>query len=323
MNNFRRLRRLRGTPHARNLVEPPRLDVSRLVLPIFVSDTAKEPMALESLPGHFHWPASLVGQIAKEADALGIPALLVFGVTSNKDEKATRAFAEDGPAQRAIAEARSSTDLLIFADTCLCGYTSHGHCGIVENERVVNDASVEVLVRTAISQAQAGADFISPSDMMDGRIGAIRRGLDESGFEHVGIMSYSAKFASSMYGPFRDVADCAPSFSDRRSYQIDPRSRRQGLASIERDLQEGADIVMVKPALAYLDVIVEARQRFDAPISAYSVSGEYAMIKAAAEKGWIDEKEAALELTNSILRAGADFLITYHATDIARWLQQQ
>lgn len=319
----RRFRRLRHSENVRRLVSETRLSPDRFILPIFASEDIEGEEPLASLPGHFHWPASRVGVIAKEAEAAGLPGLLIFGVTSRKDERASRAIAKDGPAQCAIAEAKSAApDLVIFADTCLCGYTSHGHCGIVKDGEVVNDASVEVLAEVAVSQAEAGADFVSPSDMMDGRVGAIRKALDQSGNVDRGIMAYSAKFASSMYGPFRDVADCAPQFGDRRGYQIDPPDRRQGLASIERDLEEGADIVMVKPALPYLDVIAAARERFDAPISAYNVSGEFAMVKAAAERGWVDERKAALEILAAIVRAGADFILTYHALEAARWLEE-
>lgn len=318
----RRLRRLRRSEGVRRLVAEARPSPDRFVLPVFVRDgiTQEEPLA--SLPGHFHWPAERVGVVAKEAEALGVPGILIFGVTSQKDERGSRAYAKDGPAQRAIAEAKSAApSLVVFADTCLCGYTSHGHCGIVEDGEVANDATVEVLAQVAVSQVEAGADFVSPSDMMDGRVAAIRSALDGSGFIERGIMAYSAKFASAMYGPFRDVADCAPAFGDRRGYQIDPPDRRQGLRSIERDLEEGADIVMVKPALPYLDVIRAARERFDAPLSAYNVSGEYAMVKAAAERGWLDERKATFEVLTSILRAGADFVITYHALEAARWLE--
>lgn len=321
---MRRLRRLRRSEAIRRLVAEARLTPDRFVLPVFVADGISEEEPLSSMPGHYHWPAERVGIIAKEAESLGIPGLLIFGVTEKKDEHASQAYADDGPAQRAIREAKAAAPgVVVFADTCLCGYTSHGHCGIVEGEEVLNDPTLEVLARTAVSQAQAGADFVSPSDMMDGRVGAIRRALDDTGLQQAGIMSYSAKFASSMYGPFRDVADCAPSFGDRRGYQIDPPDRRQGLAAIARDIEEGADIVMVKPALLYLDVIREARDRFDTPLSAYNVSGEFAMVKAAAERGWIDERKAALENLTSIVRAGADFVITYHALEVARWLQEE
>lgn len=322
-SDIRRLRRLRRTEGIRRLVSETRLSPDRFVLPVFVAEGLAEEQPLPSLPGHFRWPAERVGAIAKEAEALGIPGILVFGVTSRKDERGSRAFAADGPAQRAILSARvAAPSLAVFADTCLCGYTSHGHCGVVEDGDVVNDASVEVLARVAVAQAEAGADFVSPSDMMDGRVGAIRRALDSSGCSDCGIMSYSAKFASSMYGPFRDVAGCTPSFGDRRGYQIDPPDRRQGLASLRRDLAEGADIVMVKPALAYLDVISAARTATDAPLSAYNVSGEFAMVKAAAGRGWIDERKAALEILTAIVRAGADFVITYHALEAARWLEE-
>ncbi len=316
-----RLRRLRRNENIRRLVGGPRLDPGRFVLPVFVADGIETETPLSSLPGHYHWPASRVGVIAKEAESLSIPALLIFGVTKKKDERGSQAWASDGPAQQAISEAKAAApDLVVFADTCLCGYTSHGHCGFVENEEVLNDATVELLAKTAVSQVEAGADFVAPSDMMDGRVRAIRDALDSSGHPTAGIMSYSAKFASSMYGPFREVADCAPTFGDRRGYQIDPSAGRQALASIERDIKEGADIVMIKPALPYLDVIHEARRRFDIPITAYNVSGEFAMVKAAAERGWIDEKQAALENLTSIVRAGADFVITYHALEAARWL---
>lgn len=319
--NEARLRRLRRNENIRRLVGGPRLDPGRFVLPVFVADGIEAETPLSSLPGHYHWPSSRVGVIAKEAESLGIPALLIFGVTKKKDERGSQAWAADGPAQQAIAEAKAAApDLVVFADTCLCGYTTHGHCGFVEKEEVLNDVTVELLAATAVSQAEAGADFVAPSDMMDGRVRAIRGALDRSGHSETGIMSYSAKFASSMYGPFREVADCAPAFGDRRGYQIDPSAGRQGLASIERDIKEGADIVMIKPALPYLDVIHEARRRFDAPISAYNVSGEFAMVKAAAEKGWIDERLCALENLTSIVRAGADFVITYHALEAARWL---
>jgi porphobilinogen synthase len=321
MSETRRLRRLRSSDSVRRLVSETKISVDDFVLPLFASEDISDEEPLDSLPGHFHWPPSRIGVIAKEAASVGIPGLLIFGVTSRKDERGSRAYAAGGPAQIAIAEAKSAApELAVFADTCLCGYTSHGHCGVAEGNKVVNDASVEILTEVAVSQAEAGADFVAPSDMMDGRVRAIRQALDSSGHDRCGVMAYSAKFASAMYGPFRDVADCAPTFGDRRSYQIDPADRRQGIASIERDLAEGADIVMVKPALAYLDLIRDANQKFDAPLSAYNVSGEYAMVKAAAEKGWLDERKAALEILTSIARAGADFILTYHALDAARWL---
>lgn len=268
------------------------------------------------------WPAQDAGIIAKEAESVGIPGVLIFGVTSKKDDGGTQAHAADGAAQIAIREIKStSPDLVVFSDVCLCGYTSHGHCGVVSNGEVDNDATVEILAEIALSHASCGADFVSPSDMMDGRVAAIRTALDDGSFTDTGIMAYSAKFASAFYGPFREAADCAPSFGDRRSYQIDPADGRQAMAAIRRDVNEGTDIVMVKPALAYLDVIKAARSELDIPISAYNVSGEFAMVKAAAEKGLIDEKNVTLETLTSITRAGADFIITYHALEAARWLQ--
>jgi porphobilinogen synthase len=320
----KRLRRLRQSESLRRLLAEVRLDPSRLVLPVFVADEASTEVPLSSMPGHFHWPAERVGLLAKQAEALGIPGVLIFGVTSDKDSSGSRSRAPDGPAQRAIAELKAAAPSIIaFADTCLCGYTDHGHCGIVEDGRVINDASVEALAETAVAQAEAGADFICPSDMMDGRVGAIREALDDAGHPDTAIMSYSAKFASAMYGPFREVADCAPAFGDRRGYQIPITDRRQGLASIQRDLDEGADIYMVKPALPQLDLIHAARERFDAPIAAYNVSGEFSMVKAAAERRWLDEREAAMEILGGIVRAGADFVITYHALEAAKWMSEQ
>ncbi|MGH2770456.1 MAG: porphobilinogen synthase [Actinomycetota bacterium] len=319
----RRLRRLRRTEGIRRLVAETRLSPDRFVLPIFVAEGLAEEEPLASLPGHHHWPPERVSMVAKEAESLGVPGLLIFGVTSVKDERGSRASAPDGPAQRAIAEAKAAAPgLVVLADTCLCGYTSHGHCGVITDGEVENDATTEILAEVAVSQAEAGADFVSPSDMMDGRVGVIRQALDDTGYPSCGIMAYSTKFASAFYGPFREVADCAPQFGDRRGYQIDPPDQRQGLASIERDLAEGADIVMVKPALAYLDLIQAARERFDAPLAAYNVSGEFAMVKAAAERGWVDEQRAILEILTAIVRAGADFVCTYHALEAARWLQE-
>jgi porphobilinogen synthase len=321
MKGTRRFRRLRTDEGIRRLVTETHVTPHRFVLPLFVADGLREEQPIASMPGVYRWPAETVGALAKEAAAAGIPGVLVFGVTSDKDDRGSRAHAADGPAQRAIAEIKAAApDVVVFADTCLCGYTSHGHCGIVSGGRILNDPTVEVLAEAALSQARAGADFVSPSDMMDGRVAAMRGALDASGYGDTGIMSYGAKFASAMYGPFREAADCAPTFGDRRSYQIDPPDARQGLAAMARDIDEGADIVMVKPALPYLDVVAAARQRFDVPVSAYNVSGEFAMVKAAAERGWVDERRAALEVLTSILRAGADFVITYHALDAARWL---
>lgn len=323
MTQAKRLRRLRQTSGIRRLVSESRLEPSRLVLPIFVSEELKTKEPLASLPGHYHWPVAEVDQIAKQAESLGIPGVLIFGVTGTKDPAASRAFASDGPTQQAVERIKQAApSLVVFADTCLCAFTDTGHCGVVQDGRVNNDASVEVIARTAVAQAEAGADFVSPSDMMDGRVGAIRSALDHTGFGETGIMSYAAKFASSMYGPFRDAAGSTPAFGDRRSYQIDPHSYRQGLASVERDLREGADIVMVKPALVNLSLIHQIRQRFDVPLSAYNVSGEYGMVKAAAGRGWMDERSAALEIIGSMVASGADFVITYHALDAAEWIAE-
>ncbi len=320
----RRYRRLRSSAPLRRLLSETRLGPDRFVLPLFAAEDITEPRPLASLPGHSVWPLHDVGQVAKEAAALGIPGVLLFGVPGRRDEGASRAFAADGPAQRAIAAVKeAASELVVFSDTCLCSYVSTGHCGIVVDgpgDNVDNDASIELLARVAVSQATAGADFVAPSDMMDGRVAAIRGALDSAGFGDQGILSYAAKFASAMYGPFREAAACAPAFGDRRSYQIDPGSTRQALASIERDVGEGADMVIVKPALAYLDVVRSARDRFDIPIAAYNVSGEYAMVTAAAERGWIDQRAGVLEILTSMVRAGADFIVTYHALDAARWL---
>jgi porphobilinogen synthase len=317
----RRLRRLRRTPAIRALTSEVRLDPQRFVLPIFASDAVADEEPFAALPGHALWAPERTGVIAKEAARVGIPAVLVFGVPATKDARASRAYAADGPTQRAIGAIKAAApDLAVFADTCLCSFTDTGHCGVVEGGEVANDATVDLLTRTASAQAEAGADVVAPSDMMDGRIAAIRQALDAGGHQAVSVLSYAAKFASAMYGPFRDIADCAPTFGDRRSYQIDPAAPRQGIASIRRDVAEGADMVMVKPALAYLDVIAQARATTDVPVAAYNVSGEYAMIKAASAQGSLDERAATLEVLTAIVRAGADFVITYHALEAARWL---
>ena len=253
------------------------------------------------------------------------PAILLFGLPASKDAQGSEAWAADGIIQQAVRELKDADpDLVVITDVCLCEYTDHGHCGVLDDQgRVINDASVELLARTALSQAEAGADIIAPSDMMDGRIGVIREALDESGFEDLTLLSYAAKFASAFYGPFRDAADSAPAFGDRRAYQMDPANGREALRAIERDLAEGADMVMVKPALAWLDVVRDARLRFDVPLAAYNVSGEYSMVKAAAANGWIDEERIVLETLTGIRRAGADLILTYHAKDAARWLARR
>jgi porphobilinogen synthase len=304
-------------------VRETRLTPEDFVYPIFVTsgEDVRNPVA--SMPGIFQ--LSIKGAVAEaqRAHELGIPAVLLFGIPDHKDEAATGAYDPEGIIQlatRAIKDA--APHLLVITDVCLCEYTSHGHCGVVEKEtgEVLNDVSLELLARTASSQAEAGADVVAPSDMMDGRVAAIRADLDNEGFENIPIMAYAAKYASAFYGPFRDAADSAPQFGDRRSYQMDPANAREALVETALDVEEGADIVMVKPALPYLDVLRRVRDTTDLPVAAYNVSGEYAMIKAAAQNGWLDEQRAVLEALTGIKRAGADIIISYHAPDVARWL---
>jgi porphobilinogen synthase len=318
-----RLRRLRRTPALRGLVRETRVDPADLVLPLFVTHAAGAQEPIASMPGVFRHSIDHAVEEAREAAALGLPGVLLFGLPADKDPEGSGAWDDEGVVQlatRAIKEA--CPDLLVIADLCLCEYTDHGHCGIVTDEGTVdNDATLELLARTAISQARAGADVIAPSDMMDGRVGAIRAALDEEGLADVPILAYSAKFASAFYGPFREAADSTPAFGDRRSYQMDPANAREALREAAEDADEGADALMVKPALPYLDVIRRVREASDLPIAAYHVSGEYAMLKAAAAQGWLDERAAALEILTAIKRAGADVIITYLAKDAARWLR--
>jgi porphobilinogen synthase len=320
-----RPRRLRRTEALRRLTRETRLSVDQLVYPLFVTAGRGVHDQVASMPGVYHWSADTVAAEAERVAALGIPAVLLFGLPEHKDEVGSGAFAPDGVVQQATrAIKRAVPDLLVIADTCLCEYTSHGHCGVLagpDNPDVRNDPTLELLARTAVSQAEAGVDVVAPSDMMDGRVGALRRALDEHGFEHVAILSYAAKYASAFYGPFREAADSAPQFGDRRTYQMDPPNLREALREITLDIEEGADAVMVKPALAYLDVVRAARERFDVPLAAYNVSGEYSMVKAAAANGWLDERRVTLEILTGIARAGADIIITYHAKDVARWLR--
>ena len=320
-----RPRRLRRTEALRRLTRETRLSVEQLVYPLFIGPGRNVQEAIGSLPGQHRWSVDTAVCEAESAADLGIPAVLLFGLPEEKDEIGTGAFSAPGIVQQAArAIKRALPELLVIADTCVCEYTSHGHCGVLPGDGdsdVVNDATLELLAKTAVSQAEAGADVVAPSDMMDGRVGVIRRALDERGLEHVPILSYAAKYASAFYGPFREAADSAPQFGDRRTYQMDPPNMREALREITLDLEEGADAVMVKPALAYLDVIRAARERFDAPIAAYNVSGEYAMVKAAAQNGWIDERRVTLEVLTGIVRAGADIVITYHAKEVAAWLK--
>lgn len=324
-----RHRRLRGTAAIRSLVRETRISAEQFVYPLFVTSGTNVRKEIPSMPGVYHLSLDLLEAEAAELRSLGIRAVLLFGVPDEKDELASSAYDDNGIVQQAIRKLKSLDDeLLIVADTCVCQYTTHGHCGIVEHHphtkraEIVNDPSLELHVKTAVSQAKAGADVIAPSNMMDGFVAAIRSGLDESGLSHVPIMSYSVKYASSYYGPFRDAAHSAPQFGDRKTYQMDPANVREAIREAESDVVEGADFLMVKPALAYLDVIRAVREQFELPLVAYNTSAEYSMVKAAAANGWIDEKGVVLETLTGMKRAGADIIITYHAKDAARWLKE-
>jgi porphobilinogen synthase len=318
-----RPRRLREKPLLRTLVRETRLAVDDLVYPAFVihGRGMREPIA--SMPGQSRLSIDELLKEAKDVAAMGIPALLLFGLPAHKDPRGSEAYADDGIVQQAVRAVKDTVpDLLVVTDVCLCQYTSHGHCGIVENGTVRNDPSLELLARVAVSHAEAGADVVAPSDMMDGRVAAIREALDEADYAETPIMAYSAKYASAFYGPFREAAESAPQFGDRRAYQMDPANAAEAMREIALDLDEGADIIMVKPALPYLDVISRARSEFGVPLAAYSVSGEYAMIKAAGQLGWLDEELAMMEAVTAIRRAGADIVITYFAKEVARRLER-
>ncbi len=320
-----RMRRLRATPALRRLVRETRLSVSDLIYPVFVAEDGGAPREIEPMPGICqHSLDSLRSEVATVAK-LGIPAVLVFGIPSQKDDVGSQGYAPNGIVQEAIrAIKRAQPELAVIGDVCMCEYTSHGHCGLLtEDGSVDNDRTLELLAETAVSQADAGADIVAPSAMMDGQVGAIRDALDDNDYEDVPIMAYSAKYASSFYGPFRTAAESAPQMGDRRGYQMDPPNVDEAMREIEQDIFEGADIVMVKPALAYLDVIARAKQRFDTPLAAYNVSGEYSMVKAAAANGWIDERRSIMETLTGIKRAGADMIISYHAKDVAGWLAEE
>src|SRR5215471_2537936 len=318
-----RMRRTRKNERLRSLVRETHLNVEQLIYPLFIAEDIDEPREISSMPGIMQWPLEYVGQEAKRIAHLGIPAVLLFGIPSEKDEVGSQAYAAQGIIQQAIRRFKAEVpDLLVMTDVCLCEYTSHGHCGVIHNGNVQNDESLELLAHMALSHVESGADLVAPSDMMDGRVGAIRRILDEHGFNSTPIMAYSAKYASGFYGPFREAAASAPQFGDRRSYQMDPANAREALREIDLDIAEGADIVMVKPALAYLDVIQRVREHCDLPIAAYNVSGEFAMIKAAAQRGWIDERRIVMEVLTGIKRAGADMIITYFAPQVAAWLNE-
>ncbi len=318
-----RPRRLRKNDALRSMVRETRLTRDDFVLPLFVCPGSNVRREISSMPGVYNLSIDETTKEVSEAYDKGIRSVILFGLPESKDELASGAYAEDGIVQRAIRAIRqSSPSVLIMADTCLCEYTSHGHCGVVRGREVLNDESLELLARTAVSQAAAGADVVAPSAMMDGQVGAIREALDESGFDDTAIMAYAVKYASGFYGPFREAAQSAPEFGDRRAYQMDPPNAREAMREADLDAAEGADILMVKPATVYLDVLRMVRDRFDLPLAAYHVSGEYALIKAAAQKGWIDEERVMLETLTSIKRAGADIILTYYAREAIRALEQ-
>jgi len=317
-----RLRRLRELPAMRSLVRETRLSTSSFVYPLFITHGSgiKEP--IEPMPGCYHISLDLLAEEIQEISDLGIPSVLLFGLPQEKDPIGSEAYDAEGIIQEAIRLIKKTApELLVIGDVCLCEYTDHGHCGILSGTTVDNDQTLELLSKTAQAQAQAGVDMVAPSAMMDGQVRAIRKTLDISGFENTPIMGYAAKYASSFYGPFRIAADSTPQFGDRRSYQMDPSNSRMAMLEIESDIAEGADIIMVKPALAYMDVIRQARERFDLPLAAYNVSGEYSLVKAASQMGWVDEKPITLELLTAIQRAGADIIISYHAKEVAAWLK--
>jgi len=317
-----RPRRLRRNEAIRAMVRETKLTASGLVYPMFACPGTNVRVEVGSMPGIYQQSVDQIVEECREVAELGIPAVILFGLPSKKDATGSEASAAEGAVQRSIEAIRNAKlDLVVITDVCLCEYTSHGHCGIIEGERVMNDASVARLADVALSHARAGADMVAPSDMMDGRVGAIRRRLDENGFEDVAILAYAAKYCSGFYGPFREAAQSAPQFGDRRSYQMDPGNTREALKEVALDVEEGADIIMVKPALPYLDVIQRVRENFDLPVAAYNVSGEFAMVKAAVRQGWIDEQRVVLEIMTGIQRAGADMVLTYHAKDVAHWLK--
>lgn len=316
-----RPRRLRRTPAIRDMVRETILSVKDFIAPLFVrpGEGVKDP--IPSMPGQFHFSVDTVVQEARELWSLGIPAIILFGLPDSKDAIGSRSWAEDGIVQQAVSAVKSEVpDLVVMTDVCLCEYTDHGHCGVISNGTVDNDATLELLARQAISHAQAGADFVAPSDMMDGRVAAIRQALDGAGYDRIGILSYAVKYASAFYGPFRDAADSAPQFGDRTGYQMDPANALEALKEAQLDMDEGADMIMVKPALPYLDIVSRVREITLLPLAAYNVSGEYAMVKAAAERGWIDGERVMMEMLTSIKRAGADLILTYFAKEAANRL---
>jgi porphobilinogen synthase len=317
-----RPRRLRRSEALRGLVRETRLTVAGLIYPMFVCSGTKVRKEVSSMPGVHQQSVDQIVEECREVESLGLPGVILFGLPESKDARGTLSTSSQGVVQRAIEAIRKANlKLLVISDVCLCEYTDHGHCGVIENGDVANDATLPILAAQALSHARAGADIVAPSDMMDGRVAAIRETLDQHKFSDIAILAYAAKYCSGFYGPFREAADSTPQFGDRRSYQMDPANAREALKEVALDLEEGADMVMVKPALPYLDVIRRVRDAFGVPVGAYNVSGEYAMVKAAAQKGWLDEKRVVLEILIGILRAGADIVLTYHAKDAARWLK--
>lgn len=316
-----RPRRLRANENLRRLVRETHLSVDDLIYPMFVVHGQNTAVEISSMPGCYQYSVDRLVEAARELASLGIPGTILFGIPEHKDKHGSEAYADDGIIQQAVRAIKNAVpDLLVITDVCLCEYTNHGHCGIVEKGEVLNDPTLDLLVKESISHVRAGADMVAPSDMMDGRIGVIRKALDDEGYDAIPIMAYSAKYASAFYGPFRDAAESAPQFGDRRTYQMDPPNSQEALREVALDIDEGADIVMVKPALSYLDIIQQVKSEFQMPVAAYNVSGEYSMIKAAAQKGWIDEQRVALEVLTSIKRAGADIILTYFAKSAAEWL---
>jgi porphobilinogen synthase len=317
-----RPRRLRRNGALRSLVRETRLSSAGLIYPMFVCPGQKVRREVSSMPGVFQQSADEIVEECREVESLGIPGVILFGLPEKKDARGMSSTAADGVVQRAIEAIRKAKlKLLVITDVCLCEYTDHGHCGVIENGEVANDATLDILAQQAVSHARAGADIVAPSDMMDGRVGVIREALDEHKFENISILAYAAKYSSAFYGPFREAARSTPEFGDRRGYQMDPANAREALKEVEMDLDEGADMVMIKPALPYLDIIRRVRDEFDVPVAAYNVSGEYSMVKAAAQKGWLDEQRVVLEILTGIQRAGAEIILTYHAKDAARWLR--
>jgi porphobilinogen synthase len=315
-------RRLRRNEALRGLVRETRLSAAGLIYPMFVCPGQKVRLEVSSMPGIFQQSADQIVEECREVESLGIPGVILFGLPEKKDARGMSSIAADGVVQRAIEAIRKAKlKLLVITDVCLCEYTDHGHCGVIEDGEVANDATLDILAKQAVSHARAGADIVAPSDMMDGRVGVIREALDEHKFENISILAYAAKYSSAFYGPFREAAQSTPQFGDRRGYQMDPANAREALREVEMDLDEGADMVMVKPALPYLDIIRRVRDEFDVPVVAYNVSGEYSMVKAAVQKGWLDEQRVVTEILTSIQRAGAEIILTYHAKDAARWLR--